>query len=301
MSEQGFQPEITEVPPITSIAGERAGLRRISPEDHKDVERMFHIEQSRGMRERIVEDPEDIETDREGIKRWIKETGERRSVQLFAVSANKTGSPQDHGEVDGWLRIDGENSNEGSGERNRFQRITGSTLPRNAPTPYEITYIKRPGSPRDLMAGAVLQACHMIAAQDAEKQYRYRPSNKGAIEPRRIVMAFADQDNADSIEVLRKTGFECLKSGVSWDEEGKPNKNMYVLNWDRYHELMATKEQLLLQRLQELAPETFSKGKAPKVVRTQPDAAPIRKAREQIIKERNAARIKSTGRPQTKR
>jgi len=250
---------IIEIPEVSLLAGARAGLRAINQNDPIDVDRMFDIEQSPRMSWLVGGDPDEVEPDKIQMKRWITDINERRSVQLFAVTADRDVDPENHGEVEGWLRIDGQNSKEGSEERERFQRATNSTLPRSAPMPYELAYIKRPGSSPDLMADAVLQACYMVASQDAyaKKGNRYKSEKKGVIEPRRVIMAFVDKENTKSSEVLEKAGFDCVKTNVSWDEGGKPNDDMYVLNWGKFHEIMSKKESLLMERLQSFLPDKF--------------------------------------------
>lgn len=247
---------------INGIVGGRTNLRLINPSDPKDVSRVFQIEKSKGMVEHIAE-AKDLEPNRIQMARWIKDMNERRSVQIFAVTADKTVRPYDHGEVEGWLRLDGENSKEGSEEKKRYERVLGTTLVDSSPIPYEIAYIKRPkipgrGNAPDLITDAVIQACHMVASQDAEKEKRYKPTKKdGVIKPRRVIMAFIDKNNPQSTEVLKRAGFDLVKESVSWDADDPPDKDMHVLNWDSYHKIMEKKESLLLDKLRNLFPEKF--------------------------------------------
>ena len=248
--------EVTEIPVVTSIAGERAGIRVINPYDEIDIDRMFEIEQSEGMRKNIAESSDDISETKEDLITWMLATKTWRSTKFYAVTADKSADPKHHGEVEGWIRVDRKTSRYGSEERHRYERIMGKKLPDNAPTPIELTSIKRPGSPENLMAGAVLQICHMIAEEDTKTPRRYTPLSKGPIKPRRIVMAYTRRNNPSSKAVLENSGFEHVKENVRWEEGKKDSYDMYVLNWNNYHKIIEKKmEQQLLKRIETHLPD----------------------------------------------
>lgn len=262
---RGHRPILENV--TTTIVGERTGLRRIRPHDAMDIGRMFEVEKSEGMFKRLA-DEEDIAKNKTELYQWMRDMNKRRSVQLYGVTANKSVDPENHGEIEGWIRIDGTNSKEGSEERERFQRTTSSTLPRNAPIPYEIACIKRPGSPPNLMTSAILEACNLIAKQDVEKQNRYTKLKNVPLIPRRVVMAFIDQDNAVSKKVFEDAGFKLTKENVYWDKEDqqnamndpsiKPDKDLYVLDWNEFHKKMSSKNHYLLDYLQDLVDKRYA-------------------------------------------
>lgn len=257
---EGSSEEITNIPDILTIAEERAGLRRIRVNDLIDIERMFEIEKSPGIKN-IIEDESEIASNREELKKWIEDLNNDPMAEFYAVVATKSSDPKNFGEVEGWLRIDGSLAKKGSEERKRYQRVTGSTLPRNAPVPYEVSYIKRPGSVPDLISSALRVASYRIAAEDAEIAKRYKKTKKGELEPRRSIMAFVKTWNKKSSDALEKADFDLEKRDVSWNEDDLPDCNLYILNWNKFHKTMQKKDSLFVNRLKAVFPLRFRNSK----------------------------------------
>jgi len=244
------------------VLGEKAALRKIDINSSKDIDDMWDIEQSKGMKEELIESDDDLCKTKGELRNWIRGKSydvadnklrhERSYVKVYAVTKSDRfpGEPHSDGwtpEVEGWLRVDASSSTAGGNEeRHRYERVMGTTLPRakDYPSPVELSYIRKPKDPNKseehnpkLMESAVRQMCHMIAAQDAEVNRNfYEPDGT---KPKRIVMAFVRVGNEASRNVLEAAGFRLEKSNVVWDEDG-PNKksDMYILDWDEYHKLM---------------------------------------------------------------
>lgn len=276
--------------------GEQAGLRKIDWNSRQDIQRMFRIERSRGMRQRITA-PEDIETSQRAIKEWIqnhslnREELEKRpkyaklnkllpnsTTQLYAITANDSEFPNSlkrrSQKVEGWLRMDGGTPKKVHGkneEKERYELAMNVTLPNsvNYPSPVELTLIRsRPGrnGPRNLATSAIRQACHMIASQDGEVERHFYSQNEktGDMQSRRIIMAFLDNENSKlginkaSVKAFEEAGFELAKKEVFWSDDerksGIPDKDMYVLNWEKLREIRESIEKNsqseLLQKLQ---------------------------------------------------
>jgi len=278
------------------LLGEKAGLRKINWNSRQDIQRMFRIERSKGMRQRIAA-PEDIETSQRAIKEWIqnrnlsREEREKRpkyarlnkllnnpTTQLYAITASDseypTSSKRRSQKVEGWLRMDGGSPKKVHGkneEKERYELAMNVTLPNsvNYPSPVELTLIRsRPGrnGPRNLATSAIRQACHMIASQDGEVERHFYSQNEqtGEIQSKRIIMAFLDNENSKlgineaSVKAFEEAGFELAKKEVFWSDDerkaGIPDKDMYVLNWEKLREIRKSIEKNsqseLLQRLQ---------------------------------------------------
>ncbi len=265
------------------VLGEKAALRKIDINNPKDIDDMWDIEQSKGMREEVIESEDDLCKTKEELRDWIEEKSyddvdqklrhKRSYVNVFAVTKSDRfpGEPHNEGwtpEVEGWLRVDASSSTAGGNEeRHRYERIIGTTLPRTKdyPSPVELSYIRKPKDPNKsdehnpkLMESAVRQMCHMIAAQDAEVDRNFYESD--GTKPKRIVMAFVRVGNEASRSVLEAAGFRLEKSNVVWDE-GRPNKksDIFVLDWDEYHKLMEANskegEKELMRKIASYLPE----------------------------------------------
>jgi hypothetical protein len=266
------------------VMGENAALRKIDIDSPADIDNMWDIEQSKGMKEELVESNDDLCKTKGELRNWIRGKSynvvdpklrhERSYVNVFAVTKSDRfpGEPHKEGwspEVEGWLRVDASSSTAGGNEeRHRYERVMGTTLPRTKdyPSPAELSYIRKPKNPDKteehspkLMESAVRQMCHMIAAQDGEVNRNfYEPDGT---KPKRIVMAFVRVGNEASRSVLEAAGFKLEKSGVVWDEK-RPNKksDMYVLDWDEYHRLMdlnsKESEKELMRKIASFLPET---------------------------------------------
>lgn len=256
------------------ILGEPTGIRKIDVSSHEDIKRMWQIETSPLMTKYINETPEDANVNKKELREWImkksydvkdrKLRNERSYTKLYAVTKNDKDFPDSEKprsqDVEGWVRVDGSSAEVNNDqEKLRYERVTGEKLPsgENYPTPIELAaYIKRPAGPILLMDSAVRTVCHMIAAQDGEVDRNFFITDpNGKITPKRIIMAFVEPANTLSIRVLKEAGFDLKKEKVSWDEGELPEKNMYVLNWDKFHQIMEEKSKnRLLQRIEQVVP-----------------------------------------------
>lgn len=265
------------------VLGERAAIRKIDINSPKDIDDMWDIEQSNGMKEEIVESDSDICKTKGELRNWIRGKSDdvadrklrhkRSYVKVYAVTKSDRfpGEPHSEGwtpEVEGWLRVDASSSTAGGNEeRHRYERVMGTTLPRSKdyPSPVELVYIRKPKNPGKsevyspkLMESAVRQMCHMIASQDAEVNRNFYETD--GTKPKRIVMAFIRTGNEASKKVLEAAGFRLEKSNVIWDED-MPNKksDMYVLDWNEYHKLMEQNskagEEELMRKIASYLPE----------------------------------------------
>ena len=265
------------------VLGENAALRKVNANNPKDIDAMWDIEQSDGMKKWIIESDDDLCKTKGELRNWIrgksddvadrKERLERSYVKVYAVTKSDRfpGEPHDKGwtpEVEGWLRVDSSSPNVNDNqEALRYKRVTGEELPEseNYPSPVEIAYIRKPKDPDrpeehapGLMESAVRQMCHMIAAQDAEISGDFFETD--GVKPKRIVMAFAQVGNTSSVKVLEAAGFVLKKSNVIWDTDLPDKKSdMYVLDWDKYHERMELNkkegEKELLGKIASFIPE----------------------------------------------
>lgn len=265
------------------VLGEKAALRKIDINNPKDIDDMWDIEQSKGMKEELIESDDDLCKTKGELRNWIRGKSydvadrklrhERSYVKVYAVTKSDRFPGEPHSEgwtpgVEGWLRVDASSSTAGGNEeRRRYERVMGTTLPRTKdyPSPVELSYIRKPKDPNKseehnpkLMESAVRQMCHMIAAQDAEVNRNFYEPN--GTKPKRIVMAFVRTGNEASRKVLEAAGFRMEKSNVIWDEK-RPNKksDMYVLDWDEYHKLMEQNskagEEELMRKIASYLPE----------------------------------------------
>src|SRR3989338_6014465 len=161
------------LPEVFSIAGARAGIRRIFEKGLQDALRMFQIEQSGGMR--YIAEEIDRERNLKKIREWIKSMNrmmdKERLVEFYAVTATKLADPGNHGEVEGWIRADSTEE-----ERERYARVSGNPLNQDDLNPFEIAFIKRPGGVPNLMSEAILTLCYRIACNDAEINKGYEES-----------------------------------------------------------------------------------------------------------------------------
>ncbi len=257
------------------IVGENAGLRKVNIRSHKDIDNMWDIETSEGMKKEVNENVDDVCQNKKELKDWIEEKSydseddqERRKnsyVNLFAITKNEAHPSKSYRHrsqaVEGWIRVDGSSSEAGDNEeRHRYERIIGTTLPRSKhyPSPVELSYIRKPNGEPHLMASAVRQICHMIAAQDGEVNRSFFDEQDGKVTPKRIIMAFIRPGNENSRKVLEEAGFILGKSGVSWKEGDDPKKktDMYVLDWNEFHKKMETNAQdHLLKRIEAKLPQ----------------------------------------------
>lgn len=265
------------------VLGEKAALRKIDINNPKDIDDMWDIEQSKGMKEELIESDDDLCKTKGELRNWIRGKSydvadrklrhERSYVKVYAVTKSDRFPGEPHSEgwtpgVEGWLRVDASSSTAGGNEeRHRYERVMGTTLPRTKdyPSPVELSYIRKPKdlnkseehNPK-LMESAVRQMCHMIAAQDAEVNRNFYEPN--GTKPKRIVMAFVRTGNEASRKVLESAGFRMEKFNVIWDEK-RPNKksDMYVLDWDEYHKLMEQNskagEEELMRKIASYLPE----------------------------------------------
>lgn len=265
------------------VLGEKASLRKIDINNPKDIDDMWDIEQSKGMKEELIETDDDLCKTKGELRNWIRGKSydvadgklrhERSYVKVYAVTKSDRfpGEPHSEGwtpDVEGWLRVDASSSTAGGNEeRHRYERVMRTTLPRTKdyPSPVELSYIRKPKDPNKseehnpkLMESAVRQICHMIAAQDAEVNRNFYEPN--GTKPKRIVMAFVRTGNEASRSVLEAAGFRLEKSNVIWSED-RPNKksDMYVLDWDEYHKLMEQNskagEEELMRKIASYLPE----------------------------------------------
>lgn len=265
------------------VLGEKAALRKIDINSPKDIDGMWDVEQSKGMKEELIESDDDLCKTKGELRNWIRGKSydvadnklrhERSYVKVYAVTKSDRFPGERHNEgwtpdIEGWLRIDSSSSTAGGDEeRRRYERIMGTTLPntKDYPSPAELSYIRKPKNPGKaeehspkLMESAVRQMCHMIASQDAEVNSNfYEPDGT---KPKRIVMAFVRTGNEASRKVLEAAGFKIEKSNVIWDED-RPNKksDMYVLDWDEYHKIMELNskegEKELMRKIASFIPE----------------------------------------------
>jgi len=265
------------------VLGEKAALRKIDINNPKDIDDIWDIEQSEGMRKWIIQEESDLCKTKGELRNWIRGKSydvadrklrhERSYVKVYAVTKSDRfpGEPHSEGwtpDVEGWLRVDSStpdvNENQ---EMLRYERITEEKLPQseNYPGPLEISYIRKPKDPKKineyepkLMESALRQMCHMIAAQDAEANGNfYEPDGT---KPKRIIMAFAQEGNDPTVKVLEAAGFVLKKSDVIWDTDFPGKKsNMYVLDWDIYHKLMELNskagEKELMRKIASYLPE----------------------------------------------
>ncbi|OGK24572.1 hypothetical protein A2954_00065 [Candidatus Roizmanbacteria bacterium RIFCSPLOWO2_01_FULL_37_12] len=257
---EGSEKQIINIPEIITIPNERAGLREINVADPIDVENMWQIEQSPGMLNLIdPDDPEDtISATKTELLEWIEDVKKDPSIKVYAVVATKLADPENHGEVDGWLRIDGHPGMKDSEEKRRYERITGAKLLPDEPIPYEIAYIKRPGSVGDLLSSGVRVACYKIAADDALVANTYKQTIGRFMGPRRIVFASATNTNKNSIRVLENAHFDCIKKNVIYKKGKPPVDNFFVLNWNNFHKKMEQKDSFFLARLKTMFPDKFN-------------------------------------------
>ncbi len=131
-------------------------------------------------------------------------------------------------------------------------------MPDSDPSPVEVTYIKRPGAPARLIASALINACYLVAQQDAELALRSKSSNEQNIQhPRRKVMAFVKENNPASARVLLAAGFEKVVEKVKWDEADEhADCDTYLLNWEKLHQEIEANRKI--QETEQLMPAVVS-------------------------------------------